>query len=173
MISGSGSAELKKMIEQVRALGNGAHKAPLTAALKQDLLNLTKKGFDTGTSPDGTRYPPLKLRAGGKPLEDTNRLRNAFQASSSDTAIELVNPTKYAAMQNYGTAGLPGGVLKPKGKKALRFFVRGNKKPFFAKQVTIPARPFLPKEGELPDAWDKQLTSTAEKVLHNHVRHSE
>lgn len=173
MISGSGSSELKRLVAQLEQLGNGAHKAPLTASLKQDLLNLTKKGFDTGTTPDGRPYPPLKLRAGGKPLEDTNRLRNAFQAHSSDTSIELVNPTKYAALQNYGTAGLPGGVLKPKGKQALRFFVRGKKTPFFAKQVTIPARQFLPKDGELPAAWDKQLSSTAQKVLNNFVRHSE
>jgi phage gpG-like protein len=172
MITGSGSAELKRIIGQVQALANGSHKAPLTASLKQDLLNLTKKGFDTGTSPDGKPFLPLKLRA-GKPLEDTNRLRNAFQASSNDLSIELVNPTKYAALQNYGTAGLPGGVLKPKGKRALRFFVRGNKQPFFAKSVTIPARQFIPKEGEMPATWDKQLTSTAEKVLNNSVRNSE
>lgn len=167
MISGNGSAELKRIVGELQKLANGAHKAPLTASLKQDLLNLTKKGFDTSTSPDGRPYPPLKSRD-GKPLENTNRLRNAFLASSRDTNIELVNPTKYAALQNFGTAGLPGGVLKPKGKKALRFFVRG--KPVFAKQVTIPARPFLPKEGELPEAWDKQLQSTASKVLQSFVK---
>jgi phage gpG-like protein len=170
MISGSGSAELKRLIGQVQALGNGAHKAPLTAALKQDLLNLTKRGIERGESPDGKPFAPLKTR-NGKPLQDTNRLHNAFLASSNDTVIELVNPTKYAALQNYGTAGLPGGVLKPKGKRALRFFI--GRKPVFAKSVRIEARPFLPKEGEMPAAWDKQLTSTAEKVLNNSVRHSE
>jgi len=172
MISGNGSEELRRIMRQVQDLANGAHKAPLTAALKQDLLNLTKRGIETSTSPDGKPYAPLKLRD-GKPLQDTNRLHNAFLASSNDLTIELVNPTKYAALQNYGTAGLPGGVLKPKGKKALRFFVRGRKQPFFAKSVVIAARPFLPREGEMPAAWDKQLQGTATKVLDNSVRHSE
>lgn len=167
MISGNGSAELKRIVAQLEQLGRGAHKAPLTASLKQDLLNLTKKGLDTSTTPDGRPYPPLKSRD-GRPLELTNRLRNAFLASSSDTSIELINNVKYAALQNYGTAGLPGGVLKPKGKRALRFFVRG--KPVFATQVRIPARQFLPKEGELPEAWDKQLVSTANKVLGSFVK---
>lgn len=46
----------------------------------------------------------------------------------------------YARMMNDGTTKMPGGVLRPKRAKALKFNI--GDKTVFRKSVTIPARPF-------------------------------
>jgi phage gpG-like protein len=54
--------------------------------------------------------------------------------------VTIGSSLAYAAMMNWGTTGLPGGVLKPKNAKALRFKIGRNV--VFCKSVKIPERRF-------------------------------
>lgn len=55
--------------------------------------------------------------------------------------IVLSSNLVYAAIHNFGSKGLPGGVIRPKSGKFLRFTIGGAV--VFARAVEIPARPFL------------------------------
>lgn len=62
----------------------------------------------------------------------------------------------YAPMMNWGTAKLPGGVLRPKQKSVLRFKVGGHW--VFAQRVRIPARRF--------DQWNATDKAELTVALH-------
>lgn len=71
--------------------------------------------------------------------------------------VSVGTSLKYAAMMNWGTAGLPGGVLVAKTKKCLRFKV-GNKW-VMVHSVKIPARRF--------DGWNEQDKQELSGALRN------
>ena len=110
-----------------------------------------------GAYNDHPKWKPLKFRD-GMILSDTGALRKSIApraptgkagpdgfAYASGTLAKkgyaIGSKLKYAAMMNWGTTGLPDGVLKPKRKKMLRFEI-GPGEFAFAKQVKIPARRF-------------------------------
>lgn len=96
------------------------------------LLNIDQR-FEDGEGPDGT--PWQKAARGGQTLVDTARLRNSFDKRVSERDVAVGTNVIYASIHQ------TGGTIKPKRKRVLAFTVGGN--PVFAKQVTIPARPFL------------------------------
>lgn len=49
----------------------------------------------------------------------------------------------YSRIHEFGSAGLPGGVIRPKTKKFLSWIDTNTGKRRFAKEVKIPARPFM------------------------------
>ena len=125
------------------------------------------------------KWAPLKYRE-GQILSLTGTLRKSISPSrNGKNAVGIAGPngfveqsgdlvkktTKvgtrlaYAAMMNWGTSGLPGGVLVPKKADALRFKVNGNW--VFAKSVTIPARHF--------DEWNEEDAKELEVGLTNLV----
>lgn len=113
--------------------------------------------FDSEGSFNGApKWKPLKCRD-GMILSDTGALRRSI-APSSPTGLPgpggaafatgdlkkkefyLASKLPYAAMMNWGTTGLSGGVLRAKPGKSLVFDCGGSK--VFAQQVKIPARRF-------------------------------
>mgnify|MGYP000005465406 FL=1 len=96
------------------------------------LLNIDRR-FDDGKGPDGT--PWQKANRGGQTLVDTARLRNSFDKRVSDRTVSAGTNVIYARIHQFG------GTIKPKRAKVLAFNIGGEA--IFAKQVTIPARPFL------------------------------
>ena len=64
-------------------------------------------------------------------LQDSGRLKNSITRLYDNTSAVVGTNVIYAGIHQFG------GTIKPKRAKALRFNGR------FAKQVTIPARPFL------------------------------
>lgn len=121
-------------------------------------------------------WAPLKMRK-GQILSDRGVLRKSIAPYSADgkpgpDGIVVIQPdaiivgTKllYAAMMNYGTAGLPGGVLRPKYAKALKIPV-GRGKFIFRKSVRIPARPFNDWNQEDQNEVSEALTNKAAEVL--------
>lgn len=136
----------------------------LVAALVSDV----KRRFLTGTSPDGTRWRPLKFkrpRGGTRPLQDTGRLMASITGRSSPTEVVVGTAHPAAALQQHG------GVVRPKKGKFLaipltkeaqragspRRMKGSTRMPLFArrvdgqlvghfllcKKVTVPPRPFL------------------------------
>lgn len=117
------------------------------------------------------RWAPLKFRK-GKILSDTGTLRKSIVGNQSGHAgpdgivqfsgdkITIGTKLAYAAMMNYGTTQLPGGVLRPVKAKALKIPIGGDKF-IFRKSAKIPARPF--------DQWsegdEEELAETIKNAL--------
>lgn len=102
----------------------------------------TQRRFETGTAPGGAKWP-LSIRAkveGGKTLVDTGRLSDSIVQETTDHSVAIGTDVVHAAIHQLG------GTIKPKTKKALRFKI--GKAWVTAKQVTIPARPFLGIDGD-------------------------
>lgn len=108
------------------------------------------------------RWAPLRVRQ-GQILSDKGVLRKSlappnatgypgangdvvFRGGLASKNVSVVTKLKYAAMMNYGTEGLPGGVLRPRTKKVLRFPVGGRF--VYTKSVRIPGRDFT--------SWNEQ-----------------
>ncbi len=156
LIHGTATAELRRIVAELDAIGAGAHREEMSASLAAEGIVLIKSGFENSRSPDGTPWEPLKLRH-GNPLVDTGRLRNSFipRISPSGFEIEATN-VKYAGVHQFGAT------IVPKKTRALHF--RADGRWFFAKKVEVPAREFIPT-GPLPSAWASKLEAVARKVL--------
>lgn len=96
------------------------------------LLNIDRR-FEEGRGPDGT--PWKKTARGGQTLVDTARLRNSFDKRVEAQSVSAGTNVIYAPTHQHGAT------IKPKRAKVLAFTIGG--KAVFAKEVTIPARPFL------------------------------
>ncbi len=124
---------------------------PLFDRIGNDLAEMARQGFVHGESPGGEPWAPLKFRA-GQPLRDTGRLMNSITHRVSRDYIEVGTNVKYAAVHQFGAT------IRPKRGKFLVFKPRGASNPIFAREVTIPARPFLPDE-TLPPDWLQAIIS--------------
>lgn len=134
-----------------------------------------KRNIATGTSPDGSKFKPLRYgrpRGGNSPLRDTGRLMASITGRSDRTSVTVGSAHPGAAIQNFG------GVIRPKRAKFLSIpltkeaaragsprRMKGTPRtPLFAKlvggkmvghfllvkKVTVPKREFmgLSKQGE-------------------------
>lgn len=95
----------------------------------------TRMRFRTQKGPDGTAWKKGRKKSGRTLTKDGHLSGSISSRATSSEAIWGVNRV-YAAIHQFG------GVIKPRTKKALRFKVAGGGF-VTAKQVTIPARPFL------------------------------
>lgn len=118
--------------------------------------------FDKSGDVNGhPRWAPLVFRT-GQPLKKTGALsksmgprNDGITAQRNEGSIVKFNADTitigtslaYAAMMNWGTTRLPGGVLRPKNAKALKI-PTGQGKFIFRKSVKIPERRF--------DTWTEE-----------------
>ena len=105
----------------------------------------TQRRFETGTAPDGSAWP-ASFRAGlvgGRTLVDTGRLVQSITHNAQDDGVQVGTNVLYAAIHQFG------GVISAVSAKALSFLI-GDRR-VFARQVTIPARPFLGLDREDED----------------------
>lgn len=122
---------------KLRDLKSNAFKTELAQRCGAAAMKTTADCFRGSHDPYGTPWAPLKQRA-GKPLQDTGRLSGSIASQPGEGTFKLVAPVIYAAVHQFGAT------IKAKAAKALAWRPRGGKQMFFAKQVTIPARPFFP-----------------------------
>jgi phage gpG-like protein len=113
-------------------------------------LNFMRGGrFGEGELGGGTsRWVPSirALEEGGITLNKDGHLASSIRYDITGTSITISSNLVYAAIHQYGSAGLPGGVVSPVGKKALRFTIGGRV--VFAMSSEIPARPFIVVQAE-------------------------
>ncbi len=94
----------------------------------------TRRRLETEkTSPEGIAWKETKRS--NPTLYNTGRLHDSIDYRADLNSVQVGSPLIYAAIHHFG------GVIKPKNGKALAFNVGGDA--VFAKQVTIPARPYL------------------------------
>lgn len=121
------------------------------------------------------KWAPLKLRS-GQILSDRGDLRRSIAPKSATgkpgpggivsfgtNTVTVGTSLKYAPLMNWGTTGLPGGVIKPIHAKALRF--KCGDKVIFAQQVKIPARHFDEWNTQDKDEMTESLTNKVAQIL--------
>lgn len=131
-------------------LAEGQIRGEIAVAMQTNRgMLFSSEGSYNGHSP----WAPLLHRA-GQILADRGVLKKSLAPAGSpgsagpggyvrtDDGGSVVIGTNvaYAKMMNFGTGGLPDGVLRPKNKKFLRFKSFGRY--VFARSVKIPARRF-------------------------------
>lgn len=118
-----------------RMMAAAAH--PQTAMLEIAALgeSSTRMRFRAQTGPDGQKWKKGWKKSGRTLTKDGHLSGSVSSRATSSEATWGVNRV-YAAIHQFG------GVIKPKTKKALRFRIAGGGF-VTAKQVTMPARPFL------------------------------
>lgn len=97
----------------------------------------TVKRFDNEESPSGKKWKKSRraLEENGQTLSDTGNLKNNISYAVKGKSVMVGTNVHYARIHQFG------GIIKPKTKKTLAFG-RGGKK-ILAKQVIMPARPFI------------------------------
>lgn len=125
------------------------NKKPILEAMGLQLESLTKRAFNE----PGLRPIPWKAKRDGSPAtlrKNQLLVRSIRIAALTNDHVTVATDRIYAAIHQRG------GIIRPKGAKPLSF-VSGGKR-FFAKKVTMPARPFFPFIG------DRMLDSAQKKI---------
>jgi len=116
----------------------------------------TLMNFRRSQTPHGEQWAPITHRK-GKPLLNTNRLRNSIMMDASDDEATVGTNVKYAATHNFGAT------IKPKNGKYLKFKIGG--KFVQVKQVVIPARQFLGFGDRLVRKIETEAERWAEEII--------
>lgn len=157
-------AKLARLQSQVKALASNDRKLQLANVVGAAALTELQLGFRESRDPYGNAWEELKLRAGGKPLLDTGRLRSSF--SYQPRAGGFIIGTNFIG----GAVHQYGATIRPVRAKFLRFKgkIHGRKRKttgfIFAKEVTIPRRQMVP-EGQLGDRWSKAFKGAAKRFF--------
>ena len=135
--------EIKQMLNAI-TVSLGGDMSGLMKNIGIYVVDETKKRFDDQKDPDGQPWEPLKpetLKA-----KKTNKIlieqgkTHGLQASINYTAAK--QSVTIGANKDYAAIHQFGGVIKPRKKKALSWVGHGGKR-FIAKNITIPARPYM------------------------------
>lgn len=171
----NGPEKLRQLISHLNELSKGRALGSITKAVSTELLTRIKSGFDRAETPYGSKWSPVAR--GGMPLQDTRRLRNAFQDASTPGRVLLHNPTVYAKLMNYG------GTVRAKNAPYLVFAMRlggsarvvrggqvvksgrGSKQWVKVKEVVIQPRQYLPDARGLPEEWAKRVEVAVKAVF--------
>jgi phage virion morphogenesis protein len=150
-----------KLVALAAALKN---KQPLFAAIGETIRNRIQVGFKLGRAPDGTAWKPLKMRE-GQPLRDTGLLQRSITSRPDAEGVTIGTNKIQARVHQFGAT------IVPVKAKLLAWKPRGSGQWFFAKKVTIPARPYLPlnKDGQpdLPPEWSEAIIRNIRTYLRN------
>lgn len=125
-----------------KALGNAVKRIgntrALMASIGEALVSGVKTRFKKEEDPEGKKWEPSAraLAEGGKTLTKDAHLRDSIDYAATPTRVMVGSNLPYARIHQYG------GTIRPKKAKALRFRGPGGEM-IMAKQVTIPARPYL------------------------------
>jgi phage virion morphogenesis protein len=131
------AAALKRAFDQLAALGSDL--TPLMRSIGAQLRQHVDERFEDERGPQGLPWPK-SLRARlekGQTLSMTGRLRQSITFRASRSAVEIGTNVQYAAVHQFGAT------IRAKTQKGLRFRLPGGLGWRRARQVTIPARPFL------------------------------
>lgn len=140
----------KVMSKAAQKLGN---KQELLESVGEALVSGTLDRFDAEEDPQGNKWKPSRRarEEGGKTLSDTAILRRSVEYATAGDKVMVGSNLPYALIHQ------TGGTIKPKTAKRLVFKGSGGKK-VFAKEVTIPARPYLGMSDEDREAVQETIS---------------
>lgn len=152
-------ADITRLLQKLAELERGTAVRDLARNIAEEAVELVKQGFEEERDPYGNAWAPLTCRD-GQILRDRGALMNSIHVSgATETEARIADGVWY------GIVHQTGQTIVPRHAKALRFMVRGV--PVFAQSVTIPARPFFPRAGDLPGGWRASFDETTTEWLHN------
>ncbi len=153
----------EEMRRRLEGLKSPQFQATLAQRCGAAAMKTTADCFRQSRDPYGRAWKRLRMRA-GMPLLDTGALAASISAQPGPGWFRLVAPKKYAAVHQFGAT------IKPVNGKYLAWGVRGRKGKVFAKQVTIPARPFFPDAArgiprDMAEAFDEEFRELVREVV--------
>lgn len=158
-------AKLARLQAQIKKLASDDVRMKFANIMGAEAVTQVQLGFRESRDPYGAPWRELALRPGGKPLEDTGRLRSSFSYRVSLGRFELGTNFIGARVHQYGAT------ISPKKGKFLRFQAKvfsGNRRKaslfIFAKKVVIPRRQMVP-EGHLGPIWSKAFHDTGKRFF--------
>lgn len=125
-----------------RALGKAVHRMgdtqDLMDSIGEALVSSTLKRFQDEKSPEGEKWEPSARAAasGGTTLSNTGDLKKSIDKYVTSNKVMVGSNKEYARIHQLG------GTVRPKKGKYLKFKGLGGED-VFAREVTIPARPYL------------------------------
>lgn len=136
------SREVQAAFRHWAALGRDG--TPLMQAIGAGLLSNTRDRFGEGRGPDGSPWAPLRepwasLRK-PKPIlvqSDGSGLRGSIISEAGRDEVSVGSNKEYAGVHQFGAT------IRPKNGPLLIFRTPGGRRFGQARQVTIPARPYL------------------------------
>ncbi len=152
----------EEMRRRLEALKSPQFQATLAQRCGAAAMKTTADCFRYSRDPYGIAWARLRFRA-GKPLSKSGLMAAGISSQPTQGSFKLVCPAKQAKLMNFG------GVVVPVNKKALRFKGPGGKF-IFAKQVTIPARPFFPDAArgiprDMAEAFNEEFRELVREVV--------
>ena len=158
------SIVIRGLRQALAALDRTKRGEEVPAILAQIVVSGVKQNFIRQEDPDtGKRWAPIKHRA-GIPLRDRGRLMRSIHAQKRgrgySATINVGTNVIYAATHQFGDPS-----RKPKNASRLIFKVFGVT--VAAKEVSIPARPFMPLTDKGLDRTAPQLRPSIERYLRN------
>jgi phage virion morphogenesis protein len=142
------SAKVRAALE--RLAESLADPSPVLKAIGEQLVESTRRRFDTGVAPDGTPWlTNKKAPAGKKPLIDTGDLMRTINFQIDGDTL-YVGTDRFSEEWEAGAAVLQFGTTRAG---------RGN-------NTTIPARPFLGLSQEDEDMIDETVMDYLSGLLH-------
>jgi phage gpG-like protein len=160
--------QVKKKLQDLQSASGNVK--PAMQVVGRKVKTKVQIGFRLSRDPWGGPWKPLntKLTRTGSPLRNTGHLSNSMTyqvgGSGADQYVDIGTSLQskgvlFPAVHQYGA------VIKAKNSKYLRWM--GPKGIIAAKQVTIPARPFLPLVAgsvDMPQTWSVDILT----ALYNH-----
>jgi phage gpG-like protein len=144
-------AELSHAREELERAAKGDTVRTIGAALRSTAFGLAARGWDAREAPRGTPWRPAKGGFGGG-LSLTGRLRAALLVETRARGFALTDRAQAANGQFYGGTHQYGRTIRAKGLKPMRWRTPDGHW-HSATKVRVPARPILPRSGELPSRW--------------------
>lgn len=159
-------AKLARLQTKLKDLAADDTRAQLSNVVGAAALSRVQLGFRASESPYGEAWAPLKIRAGGKPLLDTGRMRSSISYRPSSNGFEIGTNFVGAAVHQFGAEIVPkrGKFLRFRGKIHGR--TRRTTGWLFARKVTIPARPFMPNASRgIPPTWLREMDGAGSRFV--------
>ena len=152
----------------------------LAVNMAEEALNLVREGFGAGQDPYGGTWKEKSTGEACHLAGPTGALRNEWHQSVTGNSFTISNSLIYAGVHQNGAVIVPVNakcLAWPAGKATVAFMGSSrNKAGSFARskqvqtyahamKVTIPPRPMVPREGDMPSKWEERFRETAEEIL--------
>ncbi len=165
------TAGLRLLVAQLATVGRVPRDARVELA--KAALELVRDSFSAAASPEGAAWAPLKYRR-GRPLVKTGALLRSIRSRPMGDGVLVTVGAPYAAVHQFG-ADLPARTnAHGRGGKFLSRAAAERRKRLvqvsFSGGGHIPARPFLPQNGSLPETWRAAFARALEASMARHFK---
>jgi phage gpG-like protein len=146
-------AKLRTLVRSVGKAATPQWWTKLNKNLAQEARHQMVQGFLAHRDPYGVPWKPT--HRGGQILRLSARLMNSVQTQADAKAFQLFTIVIYARIHQQGGVikAKRNGLLLRRGWLKFQVTVRGKRQWVQVKQVTIPARPFMPFRNRIGPIW--------------------